>query len=156
MSGLAATMAALVLVGPGAAAGEADPPVAAVGAAEGIRVDGVLDEAAWARDTDRPPAPARSQGGCARQRRDGGARLVQRRQPLRRRDLPGQNALGDRVHAALVPEHLVAGRTGEGYWAKPAIARVGPGELRAEHETLRQGPSTPDARSRWSPTSTPS
>jgi hypothetical protein len=28
------------------------------------------------------------------------------------------------------------GRTGEGYWEKPSIAAVAPGELRAEHETL--------------------
>ena len=28
------------------------------------------------------------------------------------------------------------GRTGEGYWAKPAIRRAGPGELGAQHETL--------------------
>src|SRR5438445_13488116 len=55
MSALVATMAALVLVGPRAAAGEADPPVAVVGAGEGIRVDGVLDEAAWARATPIGP-----------------------------------------------------------------------------------------------------
>src|SRR5258706_9571712 len=48
MSPLVATLAAVPLVGPrAAAAGEADPPVAVVGAAEAIRVDGVLDEPAW-------------------------------------------------------------------------------------------------------------
>jgi hypothetical protein len=47
---------ALSIVGPrAAAAGEADPPVAAVGAGEGIRVDGVLDEAAWTRATPIGP-----------------------------------------------------------------------------------------------------
>src|SRR5882762_1281061 len=56
MSPLVATLAALLLVGPrAAAAGEADPPIAVVGAAEGIRIDGVLDEAAWTRATPIGP-----------------------------------------------------------------------------------------------------
>jgi uncharacterized protein DUF5916 len=55
MSALVATMAALVLVGPRAAAGEADPPVAVVGIGEGIRLDGVLDEPAWSRATPIGP-----------------------------------------------------------------------------------------------------
>src|SRR5213593_87095 len=55
MSALVATMAALVLVGPRAAAGEAGPPLAVVGTGERIRVDGVLDEAAWTRATPIGP-----------------------------------------------------------------------------------------------------
>src|SRR2546425_2049375 len=55
MSALVATMAALVLVGPRAAAGEPDPPVAVVGAGEGIRFDGALDEAAGSRATPIGP-----------------------------------------------------------------------------------------------------
>ena len=50
-----AVVAALALLGTSAAAGEADPPVAVVGSAEGIRVDGILDEAAWARATPIGP-----------------------------------------------------------------------------------------------------
>jgi hypothetical protein len=55
MRALTAVVAALALLGTSAAAGEADPPVAVVGSAEGIRVDGMLDEAAWARATPIGP-----------------------------------------------------------------------------------------------------
>ncbi|HKW50901.1 MAG TPA: DUF5916 domain-containing protein, partial [Candidatus Eisenbacteria bacterium] len=55
MRAVVVTMA-LVFVGPRAAtAGQADPPVAVVGPGEGIRLDGVLDEAAWRRATPIGP-----------------------------------------------------------------------------------------------------
>lgn len=48
-------IAASTVAVPPAGAGETEPPLAMVGAGEGIRVDGVLDEAAWARATPIGP-----------------------------------------------------------------------------------------------------